>query len=195
MHTQMESGGGEITRILVAARQGEPDAMDRLLTLVYDDLRLRARRQLRRRSPGQTLDTTSLVHEAYLKLVDPTQAEYRDRCHFFAAAATAMRHILVDRARRHAAQKRGGAGRQVTLESGLLRIEAKAIEVLALDQALHQLAQADARLARLVELRYFGGLTLEETAEALHLSERTVQRDWRTARAFLFRALQEEPIA
>jgi RNA polymerase sigma factor (TIGR02999 family) len=191
---RIESESGEITRLLGAARRGEPDAMDRLLPLVYDDLRLRARRQLRRRRPGQTLDTTALVHEAYLKLVDPAQADYRDRCHFFAAAATAMRHVLVDSARRHAAQKRGGAGRQVALDSGLLRIEAKAIEILALDEALRKLAGVDGELARLVELRFFGGLTLEETAEALHLSERTVQRDWRTAKAFLFRTLCAAPM-
>ena len=143
--------------------------MDRLLPLVYDDLRLRARQQLRRRRSGQTLDTTALVHEAYLKLVDQTQAGYQDRCHFFAAAATAMRHILVDRARRHAALKRGGAGQQVALDSSLLQIEAKAVEILALDEALRTLAKADERLARLVELRFFGGLTLEETAEARRL--------------------------
>jgi RNA polymerase sigma factor (TIGR02999 family) len=190
----MEPGGGEISQVLAAARRGEPDAMDRLLPLVYDDLRFRAHRQLRRRRPGQTLDTTSLVHEAYLKLVDQSQADYRDRCHFFAAAAMAMRHILVDRARRHAALKRGGAGQQVTLDSALLQIEAKAVEILDLDAALRSLAQSDERLARLVELRFFGGLTLEETAEALQLSERTVQRDWRTARAFLYRTLQEAPM-
>jgi RNA polymerase sigma factor (TIGR02999 family) len=190
----MEPGNDEITQILAAARRGEPDAMDRLLPRVYDDLRLRARRQLRRRRPGQTLNTTALVHEAYLKLVDQTQASYQDRCHFFAAAATAMRHILVDRARRHASLKRGGAGQQVALDSGLLQIEAKAVEVLALDEALRSLAKADERLARLVELRFFGGLTMEETAEALQLSERTVQRDWRAARAFLYRTLQEAPM-
>ncbi len=191
----MEPGSGEITQILAAVRRGEPDAMDRLLPLVYEDLRTRARRQLRRRRPGSTLDTTALVHDAYLKLVDQSQADYRDRCHFFAAAATAMRHILVDRARRHAALKRGGAGRQVTLDSSLLQIEAKAVEILDLDEALRNLAKADERLARLVEMRFFGGLTLEETAEALQLSERTVQRDWRAARAFLYRTLQEAPMA
>jgi RNA polymerase sigma-70 factor, ECF subfamily len=190
----MESGSGEITQILAAARRGEPDAMDRLLPLVYDDLRLRARQQLRRRRPGSTLDTTALVHDAYLKLVDQSQADYRDRCHFFAAAATAMRHILVDRARRHAALKRGGAGQQVALDSSLLQIEAKAVEILDLDEALRSLARADQRLARLVEMRFFSGLTLEETAEALNLSERTVQRDWRAARAFLYRTLQEAPM-
>jgi RNA polymerase sigma factor (TIGR02999 family) len=181
---------GDITRTLAAVRRGEPDAMDRLVPLVYDDLRERARRQLRRRRAGQTLDTTALVHEAYLKLVDQSQADYRDRCHFFAVASMAMRQILVDSARRRAASKRGGAGRRVTLDSGLLQIEAKAVEILALDQALRALAEVDERLARLVDLRFFGGLTLEETAEVLQLSERTVQRDWRTARAFLYRTLQ-----
>jgi RNA polymerase sigma factor (TIGR02999 family) len=165
--------------------------MNRLLPLIYDDLRLRAHQQLRRRRPGQTLDTTALVHEAYLKLVDQSQADYRDRCHFYAAASMAMRHVLVDRARRHAARKRGGAGLQVTLDSALLQVQAKAVEILALDEALRALAAVDERLARLVELRFFGGLTLEETAETLQISARTVQREWRMARAFLHRALQE----
>ena len=190
----MGPGSGEISQVLAAARRGEPDALDRLLPLVYDDLRWRAHQQLRRRRPGQTLDTTALVHEAYLKLVDPGQADYRDRCHFFAAAATVMRHILVDRARRHAALKRGGAGQRVTLDSSILQVEAKAVEILDLDAALRSLAEVDERLARLVELRFFGGLTLEETAEALQLSERTVQRDWRAARAFLYRTLHEAPM-
>ena len=168
--------------------------MNRLLPLIYEDLRLRAHQQLRRRRPGQTLDTTALVHEAYLKLVDQSQADYLDRCHFFAAAAMAMRHILVDRARRHAARKRGGAGLQVTLDSALLQVQAKAVEILALDEALRSLAGVDERLARLVELRFFGGLTLDETAEALQVSTRTVQREWRMARAFLHRTLDEAPL-
>jgi len=182
--------GGDITQILTAARGGAPDALNRLLPLVYDDLRLHARRHLRRRRRGQTLDTTALVHEAYLRLVDPAQADFHDRCHFFAVASMAMRQILVDRARRHAALKRGGAGLQVTLDSALLQIQPRAIEILALDEALRALAAVDERLARLVELRFFGGLTLEETAEVLQVSARTVQREWRMARAFLLRALQ-----
>ena len=180
--------GGDITQILTAARGGGPGALDRLLPLVYDDLRLHARRQLRRRR-SQTLDTTALVHEAYLRLVDPAQADFQNRCHFLAVASMAMRQILVDRARRHAALKRGGAGQQVTLDSALLQIQPRAIEILALDEALRSLAAADERLARLVELRFFGGLTLEETAEVLRISVRTVQREWRMARAFLLRAL------
>jgi RNA polymerase sigma factor (TIGR02999 family) len=190
----LETGGGEITQLLAAARGGELEAMNRLLPLIYEDLRLRAHQQLRRRRPGQTLDTTALVHEAYLKLVDQSRADYLDRCHFFAAAAMAMRHILVDRARRHAARKRGGAGVQVTLDSALLQVQAKAIEILALDEALQSLAGVDERLARLVELRFFGGLTLDETAEALQVSTRTVQREWRMARAFLHRTLEAAPL-
>lgn len=186
----LETPGGEITDLLAAASRGEADAIDRLLPLIYDDLRLRARRQLRRCRSGQTLDTSSLVHEAYLKLLDPSQLDFRDRCHFFAAAAIAMRHILVDRARRLAARKRGGAGVRVTLNSAILRTEAKPVEILDLEDALRALTLADEGLARLVELRFYGGLTMEEAAEALRISTRTAHRNWRAARAFLYRALQ-----
>jgi len=187
----LERPGGEITDLLAAVCQGQPDAMHRLLPLVYDDLRRRARGQLRRCRPGQTFDTLSLVHEAYLKLVETSRLDFRDRCHFFAAAAIAMRHILVDRARRLAARKRGGAGVRVTLDTAILQTEAKAVEILDLEEALQALTLADVGLARLVELRFYGGLTMEEAAEALGISARTAHRNWRTARAFLYRALQD----
>ena len=180
---------GEITQLLVAARRGESAVIDRLLPLVYPELHAVAHRQLRHQRPGQTLNTTALVHEAYLKLVDQTRADYQDRGHFLAVAAVAMRHILVDYARRRAAKKRGGDEQQVTLDDARLGVDARAFEILALDQALTSLAHVDERLSRLVELRFFGGLSVEETALALKVSERTVKRDWRKARAFLYRAL------
>ena len=185
---------GEITRLLAAARQGDASAMDRLMVLVYDELRAIAHRQLRRRRPGQTLDTTALVHEAYLKLVDPGGAPWQERHHFLSVAAIAIRHILVDAARRRAARKRGGEAVRVTFDElapacGDLDAGADAVEILALDDALTSLAALNERLSRLVELRFFAGLTEEEAAEVLGTSERTVRRDWRKARAFLFHAL------
>lgn len=185
---------GEVTSLLAAARQGDGSATHRLLALVYDELRTMARRQLRRRRPGQTITTTALVHEAYLRLVDHESATWRDRSHFFAVAALAMRHVLVDAARRRVAKKRGGEDVRVPLDD--LRMgatepdaEARAIELLAMDRALTSLAALNERLSQLVELRFFAGLTEEETAEVLGTSERTVRRDWRKARAFLFQAL------
>jgi RNA polymerase sigma factor (TIGR02999 family) len=185
---------GEITGLLAAARQGDGGATRRLMDLVYDELRAMARRQLRRRRPGQTITTTALVHEAYLRLVDHDAVPGQDRCHFFGVAALAMRHILVDSARRRVARKRGGDGVRVPFDE--LRLageepdaEARAVEVLAVDRALASLAALNERLSTLVELRFFGGLTEEEAAEVMGTSERTVRRDWRKARAFLFQAL------
>jgi RNA polymerase sigma factor (TIGR02999 family) len=185
---------GEVTRILAAARQGDGSAMDRLMTLVYDELRAVARRQLRRWRPGQTLDTTALVHEAYLRLVDQAGASWQDRNHFLSVAGVAMRHILVDAARRRTARKRGGEGVKITLDElrpGQSGPDASgtAIDILALDEALTSLAARNERLSRLVELRFFAGLTEEETAQTLGTSERTVRRDWLKARAFLFHTL------
>jgi RNA polymerase sigma factor (TIGR02999 family) len=188
------TASGEITNLLAAARQGDGGAASRLLELVYDELRAMARRQLRRRRPGQTITTTALVHETYLKLVDHDGIPWQDRSHFFAVAALAMRHILVDSARRRIAKKRGGEDVRITLDEWRLGdaepdAEGRAIEVLAVDRALTSLAALNERLSQLVELRFFAGLTEEETAEVLGTSERTVRRDWRKARAFLFQAL------
>jgi RNA polymerase sigma factor (TIGR02999 family) len=185
---------GEITALLAAARQGDGSAAHRLMALVYDELRAMARRQLRNRRPGQTITTTALVHEAYLKLVDQEGTPWQDRSHFFSVAALAMRHILVDSARRRVAKKRGGEDVRITLdELDLGReeadVEARAVEVLAVDRALTSLAALNGRLSQLVELRFFAGLTEEEAAEVMGTSERTVRRDWRKARAFLFQAL------
>ena len=168
--------------------------MDRLMTLVYDELRAVARRQLRRWRRGQTLDTTALVHEAYLRLVDQAGATWQDRAHFLSVAGVAMRHILVDAARRRAAKKRGGEELRVALDEAELGRsgsdpDSYAVEILALDAALTSLAARNERLSRLVELRYFAGLTEEETAQTLGTSGRTVRRDWQKARAFLFHSL------
>jgi RNA polymerase sigma factor (TIGR02999 family) len=186
------SNQGEITELLSAARRGEGDAMDRLLPLVYDELRLRAHRQLRRLRPGQTLNTTALVNEAYLKLVDRSRVDWRDRTHFLAVSAMAMRQILVDEARRHASKKRGGEVRKVTLEEGRHGASGRAAEILALNQALTALAKVDERSSKMVELRFFGGLTVEETAQVLGVTDRTVKRDWRRARAYLYQVLSEQ---
>lgn len=184
---------GEITRLLAAARDGDRDALDRLLPLVYDDLRAVAHRQLRRRRPGDTFDSTVLVHEAYLKLSGRMQTDWRDRNHFLSVAAVAMRHILVDYARRKTAQKRGGGQLLVTLDERRVGGRSPGVEILALDEALDRLADLDGRLSKIVELRFFAGLTVEETAELVGTSERTVKRDWRKARAFLNRELTAEP--
>ncbi len=181
---------GEITLLLAAARRGDQDAVDQLLPLVYDQLREVAHRQLRRRRPGNTFNSTVLVHEAYLKLAAKMDTDWQDRNHFLAVAAVAMRHILVDYARRKTAQKRGGNQVLVSLDEGRVGRPAATVEMLALDQALSRLGSLSQRLAKIVELRFFGGLTVEETAELIGTSERTVKRDWRKARAFLLSALE-----
>jgi RNA polymerase sigma factor (TIGR02999 family) len=168
--------------------------MDRLFPLVYDQLRRIAHRRLQDERPGHTLGTTGLVHETYLKLVDQTRVEWRDRRHFFRVASMAMRRILVDYARRDRALRRGGGLDRVALDEDAAAIEAsidaRGERLLALDEALERLAAIDERLSQVVECRYFGGLTEEETAEALGTSSRTVQRDWAKARGWLYLELQ-----
>jgi RNA polymerase sigma-70 factor, ECF subfamily len=182
---------GEITNLLAALRAGDRSAMDRLMPLVYEDLRQRAHQQLARAGSSGTLSTTGLVHEAYLKLVHTPNASWEGRNHFFAVAVTAMRSVIVDYARRHLAQKRGGAARQVSLDDRMLRVEQDAEELLAIHQALDRLAALDRRLSELVELRFFGGLSVEEAAEVLGVSGRTVKREWSKARTLLHRLLYE----
>ncbi|MCB1054965.1 MAG: sigma-70 family RNA polymerase sigma factor [Acidobacteria bacterium] len=185
----------EVAKILADARRGEAGAVDRLTPLVYDELRVMARRQLRRLRPGRTLDTTALVHEAYLKLADRPGGTWQDRAHFIAVAAIAMRHLLVDQARARAARKRGGEEVRVTFDEALLGGSDGSLDLLAVDQALSALAERSERLSRLVELRFFGGLTVQETAEVMGTSDRTIKRDWQKARAFLFRMLGPAPTA
>lgn len=183
---------GEVTLLLRALREGERDAFDRLVPLVYDELRRLARSQRRRASSGQTLDTTGLVHEAYVKLAAQEGLEVRDRGHFLAVAACAMRQVLVDFARARMAAKRGGGGVRETLDEGMASLDAEVETVLDVDRALERLRAHDERLARVVECRYFAGLDEQETAEALGVSLRTAQRDWMKARAWLREALRAE---
>lgn len=181
----------EITDLLAALRGGDRSAMDRLMPVVYDELRRRARQQLARSGRDVALSTTSLVHEAYLRLAHSAHASWEDRNHFFGVAVKAMRSVVIDHARRHAARKRGGAARRIELDEGLLRVEEDASEILAVHQALEKLTAVDARLGDLVEMRFFGGLSVEETADVLGVSDRTVKRDWTKARTLLYQMLQD----
>ena len=183
------SAEAEITTLLAALRAGDKSAMDRLFPLVYREFHGRAHQQLARRRPGETLSTTALVHETYLKLAGSAKQSYEDRLHFFAVASRAMRQILVDYARRNATAKRGGS-RAVTLDDDAAANPDRAEELLALDEALEHLERLDPRLVQTVELRFFGGLSVEETADAMGISPRTVKRDWQRARAFLFQAVR-----
>ncbi|MGH9379995.1 MAG: sigma-70 family RNA polymerase sigma factor [Thermoanaerobaculia bacterium] len=182
----------ELTELLHAWSHGDKGAADILFPLVYDELRQLARRQLGGRR-GQTLDTTGVVHEAYLKLVDPSRISIRDRGHFFCLAARAMRQILIDHARRRLAAKRGGGAFHGDLDGGRVGLVERAEELLALDEALEHLARFDPESARTVELRFFAGLSVDEAAEALSVSARTVKRNWARARAFLHRELVAQP--
>lgn len=174
------------TELLVHGDPDDPATLDRLLPHVYAELRRMAHRELAGEKAGHTLQTTALVHEAYLKLVDDTRVTSRGRSYFFAAASRAMRQVLVDHARRHGAAKRGGGAVPETLEDHHLKVSAFAAHLIDLDRALDTLAERSARQARVVECRYFGGLTVQETAEALDVSPRTVKYDWSMARAWLY---------
>jgi RNA polymerase sigma-70 factor, ECF subfamily len=180
-----------VTDALAAARDGEPGALDQVFPLVYGQLRALARRRLAGERSGHTLSTTALVHEAYVKLVDQTRVQWQDRSHFFAVAARAMRRILVDHARRQRAARRGGAagGRRISLDDVEIAAAERATEIVALDEALQRLAGIDARQVRVVELRFFGGLSEKETGDALGISQRTVAREWVTAKGWLYREL------
>jgi RNA polymerase sigma factor (TIGR02999 family) len=179
----------DITELLNRWQGGSPEAFDELVPRVYDELRAIAARLLRGERPGHLLDTGALVHEAYLRLVDQTRMTWNGRGHFFGAAATAMRRILVDEARRRLADKRGAGAAHEDLDLAVTLAIEPNLDVLAVHEALTNLASVDAALARLVELRYFAGLTLEETAEVLNVSRQTVTRDWTVARAWLSRQL------
>jgi RNA polymerase sigma factor (TIGR02999 family) len=181
----------DITGLLQAWRSGDREARDRLFPLVYQELRRIAHRQLGRERKDHTLGTTALVHEAYLKLVDQSRAQWADRAHFYAVAARAMRRILVDYARRHRALKRGAEKVRIDLDDAPAVAAERAQTLVALDDALTQLAEVDERLSKVVECRFFGGLTEEETAEALSVTARTVRRDWVKAKGWLYQALRE----
>ena len=182
-----------VTDLLQAWASGDEGALEELLPLVYDDLRRQAKRYMRAQPAGHTLQTTALVHEAYLRLVGQSAVAWNGRAHFFGVAAKAMRSILVDHARARHAAKRGGSAHAITLDdAGGIAGPEPSVDVLALDEALGRLAEQDARKSRLVELRYFGGLGIEEAAAVLGVSPATAKRDWTTARAWLRRELSVE---
>jgi RNA polymerase sigma-70 factor (ECF subfamily) len=185
----MEGSREEVTKLLTAWRQGDREAFDRLLPMVYDELRAIAHRYIRREHSGDTLQTTALVHEAYLKLLGGGRVDWQDRQHFFAVCANVMRHLLVDRARSRQAAKRGGAARHLGLENAAVAPDVDA-DLLALNRALELLAEVDQRKARIVELRYFGGLSVDETADVMDLSPITIKREWLKAKAFLYREIK-----
>ena len=179
----------EITELLAEWREGNQSALDELYPLVYDELHRLARRYMSRERKGHTLQTTALINEAYVRLVDQKNVHWANRSHFFAISAQIMRRILIDHARRHAYAKRGGGARQVSLEEAATVVPNKSEELLRLDEALKSLAEMDPRRSQVVELRYFGGLNNEEIAGVLHISENTVTRDWNMARAWLYQQL------
>ncbi len=178
-----------ITALLLELERGDERAADHLVPLVYDELRRIASRQLRREAEGHTLSPTALVHEAYLRLVDQTRVQWVNRAQFFAVAARLMRRVLLDHARRVGAAKRGGGWKRMELEGAEIAVEERAAELIALDDALEKLAALNPRLSQVVECRFFGGMTEEETAAALGVTDRTVRRDWIKAKGFLHQAL------
>jgi len=181
----------DVTRILTAIEQGNARAADELLPLVYQELRHLAAQKMSHEPPGQTLQATALVHEAYIKLVGSEAQNFSGRTHFFAAAAEAMRRILIDNARRKQRLKHGGDQQKIGLDDAEIAIEAPSDDLIALDEALEKLAEMDKVKADLVKLRYFAGLTLEQAASLLNLSERTAKRYWAHARAWLYRQVNE----
>ena len=180
----------EVTRLLEDWSNGKREALDKLTPLVYAELRQLAHRYMKGEQPGHTLQTTALVNEAYLRLVKRKNVHWQNRAHFFAVAAQLMRHILIDYARGHTRAKRGGAARKISLEEASLMTPDRATELVALDEALKSLAEIDPRKSRIVELRYFGGMTIEEVAEVLKIAPATVEREWRSAKAWLYKAVQ-----
>jgi RNA polymerase sigma factor (TIGR02999 family) len=180
-----------VTQLLVAWSDGDKSAMEKLFPLIYDELRRIARQYMRRENPGHTLQTTALVNEAYLRLIDQRKTHWRNRAHFFAIAAQIMRRILLDHARSYKYAKRGGGAHQVSLDETAIVSQEKATEMIALDDALNELAKIDEQQSRVVELRFFGGLTVEETAEVLSLSSTTIKREWSAAKAWLYHEIRK----
>lgn len=181
----------EVTQLLADWAQGDKSAFDKLFPLVHDELRRIARRQMSHERPGHTLQATALVNEAYLKLAGHEGFEWQNRAHFYAVCAQVMRHILIDHARAHARDKRGGGTIHVSLEEVAVIAAEQADEYLALDEALRFLESVDPKKGRIVELRYFGGLSVDETAEVLDLSPRTIRREWQRSRAWLYKMITE----
>jgi RNA polymerase sigma factor (TIGR02999 family) len=180
----------DLTQLLVQWRTGNRDALDQLMPLVYRELQTLASRYLSRERAGHTLQATALVNEAYLKLIDQRNVQWQNRAHFLGIAARLMRRILIDHARRRGRAKRGSAATHITLVEGLAASEPRDVDAIALDDALVALEKIDPQQAQMVELRFFGGLTVDETAEVLGISEGTVKREWRVAKAWLYRHIQ-----
>jgi len=178
-----------VTQLLIGWSNGDKEALDALLPLVYEELRKQAARYLRHERPGHTLQTTALIHEAYLKLVDQKNVHWQNRAHFFGIAAQLMRRILVDHARTKKRAKRGGSDIRVSFNDANLMGQARDLDIVALDEALTRLAELDEQQSRIVELRFFSGLTVEETAAILAISPATVKRDWSMAKAWLHREI------
>jgi RNA polymerase sigma factor (TIGR02999 family) len=185
---------GEVTQLLLSWNSGDKEALNQLIPLVEKELRRLARRYMRREREDHTLQTSALINEAYVRLVDQENVGWQDRSHFFAVAAQVMRHILIDHARKHQYAKRGGGAEKVPLDEIADLSDQRAAELIAMDDALRDLAEADPRKSQIVELRFFGGLSIEETAEALGVSPATVIREWRTARAWLHHAISGKPL-
>jgi RNA polymerase sigma factor (TIGR02999 family) len=179
----------EVTQLLIAWSGGDKGALDKLMPLIQDELRRLAHHYMSRERGDHTLQTTALVNEAYLRLVNRKDAQWQNRTHFFAIAATLMRNILVDHARSHAYAKRGGGAQKTELDEAMVASQNRAAEVVALDDVLNKLAVFDPQQSRIVELRFFGGLTIEETAEVLDISPATIKREWKTAKAWLYHEL------
>ncbi len=177
----------DVTELLLEWRQGDSRALERLTPIVYGELRRIAHRYMQNEREGHTLQTTALVNEAYVRLVGHERIEWQNRAHFFGVMAQVMRHVLIDHARSRSSAKREGLSRHVPLEDSAAMTETRAAELVALDEALNELAELDPRKSRVVELRYFGGLSLEETANVLEISVMTVRRDWRAAKAWLYK--------
>jgi len=181
-----------ITELLVGYGRGDKEALDKLMPIVYDELRRQAARYLRREQAGHTLQTTALIHEAYVRLVDQRNVHWQNRAHFFGIAAQMMRRILVDHARTKKRAKRGGSGVRVSLADADIAVKSQDLDVVAIDEALNRLAELDLQQSRVVELRFFSGLTVEETAEVMGISPATVKRDWSMAKAWLHRELSSD---
>ncbi|MGI9165578.1 MAG: sigma-70 family RNA polymerase sigma factor [Pyrinomonadaceae bacterium] len=182
----------EVTQLLINWSKGDKAALNDLVPLVQVELRRMAKRYMRREDPGHTLQTSALINEAYIRLIDQKDVEWQNRAHFFAVAAQVMRHVLVDHARSHAYAKRGGGAHKISLDEAVVSTEQKAAELVALDDALKNLADLDPRKSQVIELRFFGGLSIEETAEVMKISSPTVQREWRSAKAWLRREMSKE---
>jgi len=192
MLSHVKEGGENITELLVGYGRGDKEVLDKLMPIVYNELRQQAARYLRREQAGHTLQTTALIHEAYVRLVDQRNVQWQNRAHFFGIAAQMMRRILVDHARTKKRAKRGGSDVKVSLADATIPVQEQDLDVVALDEALTRLAEIDQQQSRVVELRFFSGLTVEETAEVMGISPATVKRDWSMAKAWLHRELSRE---